>query len=85
MFYACGQRRRLGTCRNKSIMLSRLESFVKPFCESELHKILNNRKNDLIKWIGYSISLLEDKLNRIDEALTRITEIKTNVNLSTSL
>ncbi|MFD4706083.1 recombinase zinc beta ribbon domain-containing protein [Gottfriedia sp. NPDC058432] len=80
VFYACGQRRRLGTCQNKSIMLSRLESFIKPYCDGKLHEILNSKKTDLIKWIGYSISLLEDKLNRVDynkQALrTRITEIE---------
>ncbi len=51
VFYACGQRRKLGTCKNKSIMLSRFESFIKPYCEGELHEILNSRKSDLIKWI----------------------------------
>lgn len=83
VFYACGQRRRLGTCQNKSIMLSRLETFIKPYCDGKMHEILNSKKTDLIKWIGYSISLLEDKLNRVDDnkqALrTRITEIEANV------
>lgn len=66
-FYSCSNRRRTGECDNHSITLKRLEKELQPYCDGKLHETLNERKASVIKWLGYSIKLIEDKIMRADK------------------
>lgn len=83
-FYACSNRRRTKECDNHSVTLKRLENEIQPYCDGKLHEILNERKETLIKWLGYNINLLETKIktanNKKESLRQQIKEIESEIN-----